>query len=140
MSLPQIIPSFPDINLVGGLTYSVQTIGAVEALLFTASPNPDVVVKYDSSVQAVALDLSLAIGFERNVLAKNDSGVVTLGIPHSSFTDKNGEITADCFWRLTGSIVELVVMGAHRRFAQFKGVISWQLKIYKRSVIFISAR
>jgi hypothetical protein len=107
MSLPQIIPSFPDINLVGGLTYSVQTIGAVEALLFTASPNPDVVVKYDSSVQAVALDLSLAIGFERNVLAKNDSGVVTLGIPHSSFTDKNGEITADCFWRLTGSIVEL---------------------------------
>lgn len=126
MALPQIIPSVPDLNLVGGISYDVQTNDDTPTVLFELSLNDQSAIKFNASVQAVATDMTLKLGYERNVVVNRDGASAALGIAQDPFTDNSDNPSAICYWETVGTTARLMVRGVVGKTINWVGKVSYQ--------------
>jgi len=125
MSLPNIIPSFPNLNQIG-VEYFTNTIDAIPVELFRIETELNSTGKFNAQVQCIDSLASIKGGWVREVIAKNSGGSVDFGYEHASFTDKDDSPNLLAYWEAIGSDVRFMVQGLATTNITWSGLISYQ--------------
>jgi len=125
MSLPNIIPSFPNLNQIG-VEYFINTTDDTPTELFRIPTELNSTGKFNAQVQCIDSLASFKSGWVREIIARNSGNTLFIGTEHATFTDKTEAPLLLAYWENVGFDVRFMVQGIAATNITWSGLISYQ--------------
>lgn len=107
-------------------TWGADTLDATPLNLFNFDLPDGSAIKFSASLQCRAQDGSEHCGFQRDLLVWKESGVLTLGIPHTLFTDKSNDDFDTQWVQSSPGVLSLQITGLAGKQIHWTGTVIYQ--------------